>query len=264
MQIDLTPIQAVAQRVEVIGRAVLVQGDCRDVLPVLPNNALDMIWTDPPYGHSNHDGDFNARLNELRGIEGRPIANDDAESMRLVVDFMLLEASRILKQDCCCCCCCCCGGGGPRPTFAWLAQRMDRDGLSFFHSVIWDKKNPGVGWRYRRQHEMVMVAHRVGGKLSWNDETPAMGNVLSFSKPKDDEHPNQKPLELPAKQIEAHCPIDGIVLDPFMGSGTTGVAAVKLGRDFIGVELDSAYFDIACRRIEQAQRQGDLFIGDAA
>ena len=263
MQIDLAPIQAVAQRVEVIGRAVLVQADCRDVLPVLPDNALDMIWTDPPYGHSNHDGDFNARLNEHRGIEGRPIANDDADSMRSVVDFMLSEAARILKQDCCCCCCCCCGGG-PKPTFAWLAERMDRDGMSFFHSVIWDKKNPGVGWRYRRQHEMVMVAHRVGGKLSWNDDMPAMGNVLSFSKPKDDEHPNQKPLELPAKQIEAHCPVNGVVLDPFMGSGTTGVAAVKLGRDFVGVELDSAYFDIACRRIEQAQRQGDLFIGDAA
>jgi len=65
-------------------------------------------------------------------------------TMRTVVDAMLTEAARILKPDCCCCCCCCCGGGGgPRPTFAWVANRMDNSGLRFFHSVIWDKVNPG-------------------------------------------------------------------------------------------------------------------------
>ena len=250
-------------RIEKIGDATLYLGDCRDVLAQITDGSIDMIWTDPPYGHSNHDGDFNARLNEHRGIEQRPIANDDADSMRAVVDAMLLEAARILKPDCCCCCCCCCGGG-PRPTFAWLAQRMDSAGLSFFHSVIWDKRNPGIGWRYRRQHEMIMVAHREGGKLSWNEEVPAMGNILSFAKPNGNEHPNLKPLELPAKQIEAHCPEGGVVLDPFMGSGTTGVAAVQLGRDFIGCELDPQHFETACRRIEQAQRQGDLFIAGAA
>jgi DNA modification methylase len=52
----------------------------------------------------------------------------------------------------------------------------------------------------------------------------------------------------------------GIVLDPFMGSGTTGVAAVQMGRQFIGIEREPKYFDIACRRIEEAQRQGDMFI----
>ena len=245
-------------REEIIGRARLILGDCRDILPTLADGSIDMIWTDPPYGHSNHNGDFNARLNEHRGLENKPIANDDPEGFRDVMDTMLGEAARLLKQDCCCCCCC--GGGGPRPTFAWLAQRMDSEGLSFFHSVIWDKKNPGVGWRYRRQHEMIMVAHRTGGKLSWNDDVPAMGNVLSFAKPMAEYHTNQKPVELPAKQIEAHCAVGGIVLDPFMGSGTTGVAAHQVGRDFIGIELDHEHFETACRRIEQAQRQGDLFI----
>ena len=54
------------------------------------------------------------------------------------------------------------------------------------------------------------------------------------------------------------------ILDPFMGSGTTGVAAVQMGRDFIGIEREPKYFDIACKRIADAQRQGDLFIGGAA
>ena len=259
----LDAIRAVAVRVEVVGRAVLVQADCRDVLPLLAADSVDMIWTDPPYGHSNGVDDALSVIGQIKGDGSRttmvPIANDDMDSMRFMVDAMLTEAARVLKRDCCCCCCCCCGGG-PRPTFAWLAQRMDSSGLSFFHSVIWDKKNPGIGWRYRRQHEMIMVAHRKGGRLAWNEEVPAMGNVLSFAKPLSEFHTNQKPRELPAKQIEAHCPVGGLVLDPFMGSGTTGVAATQLGRDFIGIELDPSYFDIACHRIDQAQRQGDLFI----
>ena len=142
----------------------IYNGDCRDVTSLFPANSVDLLWTDPPYGHGNHAGDLNARLNEHRNLENKPIANDGADEMRSVMDGMLLQAARILKPDCCCCCCCC-GGGGPRPTFAWVAQRMDSNGLAFFHSVIWDKVNPGLGWRYRRQHEMVMVAHRDGGKL---------------------------------------------------------------------------------------------------
>src|SRR5262245_37310716 len=124
-------------------------------MPHLPSNSVDMIWTDPPYGHGNHDEDLNSRLNDHRGLENVPIQNDSAEEMREVVDGMLCEAVQVLKDDCCCCCCCCCGGGGPSPTFAWVATRMDSGGLQFFHSVIWDKINPGLGWRYRRQHEMV-------------------------------------------------------------------------------------------------------------
>ena len=246
-------------RKEIIGDCTLYLGDCLEVMAVLPSESLDMIWTDPPYGHGNHDGDLNARLNAHRSIESIPIANDDADGMRRVVDGMLKEASRLLKSDLCCCCCCCCGGG-PRPTFAWVADRMDRDGLSFFHSVIWDKKNPGLGWRYRRQHEMVMVAHRKGGKLLWRDDNVTARNIYSLMPPKDRFHPNEKPVDMVSHFIELHSDIDQMVLDPFMGSGTTGVACVKLGRKFIGIELEPKYFDIACKRIEEAYKQPDMFI----
>lgn len=78
------------------------------------------------------------------------------------------------------------------------------------------------------------------------------------------EHPTQKPVALMQWCI-GDLPDDAnLIVDPFMGSGTTGVAAVQMGRDFIGIELDERYFEIACRRIEEAQRQGDLFIGEAA
>ena len=244
-------------RIEHIGDATLYLGDCRDILPGLDDGSVDMIWTDPPYGHANHDGDFNARLNEHRGIEGSPIANDTADEMRVVVDAMLTEAARLLKADCCCCCCC--GGGGPRPTFAWVAERMDRAGLSFFHSVIWDKVNPGLGWRYRRQHEMVMVAHRDGGKLLWRDQKRASPNIYQQMPPRDRQHPNEKPVEMVGHFLDLHSAPGQLVLDPFMGGGTTGVAASRMGRRFIGVELDGTHFDTACRRIEEAYRQPRLF-----
>jgi site-specific DNA-methyltransferase (adenine-specific) len=246
----------------VIGDAELYCWDCLEILPMLPPESVDMIWTDPPYGHSNAAGDFLSRRAEIMGdgldTASEPIANDDMESMRAVVNVMLEQAARILKADCCCCCCCCGGGGGPRPTFAWLAQRMDRDGLEFFHSVIWDKMNPGIGWRYRRQHEMVMIAHRRGGKLAWNADEPACPNVIRQSKPRGDEHPNLKPIGLIELFIRAHTKAGDVVVDPFMGSGTTGVACMNLGRKFIGIEIERKYFDIACERIENAQRQGRL------
>ena len=75
-------------------------------------------------------------------------------------------------------------------------------------------------------------------------------------------HPTQKPLKL-MRWCLAFIPDAQTILDPFMGSGTTGVAAVQMGRKFIGIERDPGYFDIACRRIEQAQRQGDMFISGA-
>ena len=255
---------ALSGRVEQLAEGVtLYEGDCRDVLPLFGDESVDMIWTDPPYGHGNHDGDFNSRLNEHRGITDAPIANDTADTMREVVDAMLLEAARVLRADCCCCCCCC-GGGGPRPTFAWVADRMDRAGLSFFHSVIWDKLNPGLGWRYRRQHEMVMIAHRTGGKLLWGETRKAVPNIYQEMPSKTRIHPNEKPVSMVAHFLENHTSTGHSVLDPFMGSGTTGVAAVRMSRKFAGIELDGKYFDIACKRISEALTQPDMFQDCAA
>lgn len=227
----------------------IYHGDCREILPTLQPESVTLLWTDPPYGHDNHVDDLNARLNEHRGLQGKPIANDGANEMREVVDAMLTLATPLLRPDCCCCCCCC--GGGPRPTFAWVADRMDREGLTFFHSVIWDKVNPGLGWRYRRQHEMVMVAHREGGRLAWRDDNKAVPNVIRMSPPRTRLHPNQKPDTLPGMFIDWHTQPGDLVLDPFMGSGTTLDAAKRQGRRAIGIELDEDQCEIAARRCSQ-------------
>lgn len=73
-------------------------------------------------------------------------------------------------------------------------------------------------------------------------------------------HPTQKPVELIDRMVRASTKVGDIILDPFMGSGTTGVACAKLGRKFIGIEINEKYFDIACKRIEEAYKQPDMFI----
>jgi DNA modification methylase len=136
---------------------------------------------------------------------------------------------------------------------------MDDRGLSFFHSVIWDKINPGLGWRYRRQHEMVMVAHRNGGKLLWADDKTAAPNIMRHSKPRNSDHPNEKPVELVAKFLSLHAKPGQIVLDPFCGSGTTLVAAHRLGLKWIGIELDPQWAKLAQDRLNAEMAQGSLF-----
>ena len=241
----------------------IYHGDCRDVLSSLPSESADLVWTDPPYGHNNNDGDLihrrEAALGHLPCDEtpplGRPIANDGPEEMRIVVDAALNDCARILKRDCCCCCCCCCCGGGPKPTFAWLAERMDRNGLSFFHAVVWDKGGLGMGWRYRRNYEMVMVAHRHGGKLKWewDGKGPETANVVRIGKviPSAEDHPTPKPKALIAHFLKLHGKPGDLLIDPFMGHGPTLGVARALGLRAIGIEIDESYCEIAAKRLSQ-------------
>jgi len=108
-----------------------------------------------------------------------------------------------------------------------------------------------MGWRFRRDHEMVMVAHRSGGRLAWQEDAAATSNIMRFQPPIQRVHPNEKPIDLVLKFISLTTPRDGLVLDPFMGSGTTLRAAKDMGRNAIGIELEERYCEIAARRLEQ-------------
>lgn len=101
-------------------------------------------------------------------------------------------------------------------------------------------------------------------ELAWtNLDRPAKRWVSSRAPDGEKKHPTQKPLAL-MRWCLGFLPDAETILDPFMGSGTTGVAAVQMGRKFIGIEKEPKYFDIACKRIEDAQRQADLFIEQPA
>lgn len=232
---------------------VIYHGDCREVVDALPDASVDMIWTDPPYGHANLDGDLaTARVGVKGARQAAPvaIANDRPEDYEPLMRSFLAGARRVLKPDCCCCCCC--GGGGPTPAFARLALWMD-EYLSFFHAVVWDKsaRGNGLGWRYRRNYEFVMVAHRRGGRLAWADEDVAVPNIVRTPPAANDWHPTTKPLALVEHFIGWHSRPGDTVLDPFMGSGTTLVAAKNLGRRAIGIEIEERYCEIAAQRLSQ-------------
>lgn len=250
-----------------IGDCTLYLADCRDVLPLLP--AVDFIFTDPPYGHNNNNGDLINRWEAAKGFSGgkaeaRPIANDGPVETAALITWLFAQMPKLLKPGSCACCCC--GGGGPDPQFARWSLELDKH-LDFKQMVVWDKGPMGMGWHYRRSYEVVLVAQRKGAACQWFDETNTIENIirpgyLGIRKiiPQATDHPTPKPNELARHFIRLHTQAGGVVLDPFMGGGSTAVAAVHEGRKFIGVEIDEQWFDLSCRRIEQAYEQPDLFV----
>lgn len=236
----------------------LYHGDAREILPSLSDGSVDFIFTDPPYGHRNNDGGdlANRRENALglvrRGKaeagESRPIANDGPEANDLVRWFFG-QVPRLLATGGCCCCCCC--GGGPDPQFARWSLWMD-EAIGFKHAVVWDKGGLGMGWHYRRNYEMVLVAEKPGGPCRWygGNDVP---NVIRISgiKPSKDEHPTPKPLKLVCKFIGYHTQPGDLMLDPFVGGGTTLVAAQGMGRKAIGCEVDERWCELTAKRLDR-------------
>ena len=208
-----------------IGDATLYRADCREVLPLLPK--VDAVVTDPPYGigydPTRYDGAFSSR------IAGDEIAFDPTPLLGVSGSKVFWGANN-------------------------YAEKLPRGGW-----FVWDKRcSEG--------------ADRILGspfELAWTDNAKAyrMARILHAGKLNADGmhdkmarvHPTQKPIKLMLWCLEQF-PDASTILDPFMGSGTTGVAAVKLGRKFIGIEVDESYFSIACKRIEEAYKQPDLFI----
>lgn len=252
---------------EQIGDCTLYRADCREVLPLLP--AFDFIFTDPPYGHNNNNGDLIHNreaalgLSPSCGSSPRPIANDGAKETQELIEWFFSLLPRLLRPGSCCCCCC---GGGPDPQFARWSLEIDKH-LDFKQMVVWDKGPMGMGWHYRRSYETVLVAQRKGAACKWHTESDSIENIirpgyLGIRKiiPQASDHPTPKPPELARHFIRLHTQKRETVLDPFMGGGSTGVAAVKEGRKFVGVEVDQQWFELACKRIQAAYDQPDMFI----
>ena len=235
----------------------IIHGDCREILPTFPATSFDLVLMDPPYGHNNNNGDLAHRWEEALGIhrrgqlvrgEARPIANDGPEANDLV-RWAFGESGRLLKPGCCCCCCG--GGGGPDPQFARWSLWMD-EAIGFKQAVVWDKGGLGMGWHYRRNYELMLVAEKPGAAGHWFGGS-SQANVVRIPgiKPAADDHPTPKPLSLMGLFVRLHSERGDLVLDPFMGSGTTLAAAKDLGRRAIGIEIEEQYCEIAARRLSQ-------------
>jgi len=236
-------------------------GDCRVILSQFEDGAFDMVFTDPPYGHNNNNGDliqsFQRPGDGTRGYckgDGRPIENDGPEANELYREI-LPELYRLLGPGCCCCCCC--GGGGPNPQFARWALWMD-EVFQFKQMIVWDKGQMGMGWHYRRSYETFLVGEKPGAACRWFDDTKAIENIIRPGDygirkiiPSADDHPTPKPVELAAHFIKLHTLPDDVVLDPFMGGGSTLVAAWNLGRRAVGIEISEEYCAMAVERLRQ-------------
>ena len=209
----------------------IFHGDCREVLPTIPK--VDLVLTDPPFGTGAMTGGYGRAQNY--GGEGRRIAGDN--DLQTATAGLQLAWNLIIDGY----------------LVAFCAPRRMHEALiilpnaNFFGELIWDKMAPGLGYTIRYAHESALVWKK--GELPTPDRA-CLSVVHSCVDRANihERHPHQKPLDF---WLNAMRLAPGIVLDPFMGSGTTLRAAKDLGRRAIGIEIEEKYCEIAARRLQQ-------------
>lgn len=223
-------------RIETIGDATLYLGDCMDILTTL--DRVDAVITDPPY-------EIGAKG---CGLAGNRKYLSDMSDADIVSGFNLnvfLNFQHIV-------------------TFCSKAQiakiiAFSETNAYSWRLLTWHKNNPTplTNNNYLPDTEYIFHIWK-GQKLGGNYESKRTWFVTDVEKNNFD-HPTVKPLRIMSPLCENAANKGQTILDPFMGSGTTGVAAIQMGRKFIGIEREPKYFDIACKRIEQAVAQPRLF-----
>lgn len=217
-----------------IGKATLYLGDAREILPLI--GPVDAMVTDPPYGVSGGSGTLGKASSKTKydsDWDDTPeyIAQN---CVPIVVSSLLLAKRGVITP------------GAPN---AFLYPKPDDIG------ALYQPAATGMGKWGRATVQPVLFY----GKDPRAGLTIVPVHFLNVEKSEPCGHPCPKPVGA-SKWMVHRASLDGeVILDPFMGSGTTGIACHALGRAFIGIEREPKYFEIACKRIEEAQRQGDLF-----
>ena len=205
----------------IIGNATLYLGDCREILPTL--GKVDAVVTDPPYGIGASSKKFVNGTSKTNKDYYADVCWDTAPPSQEVIDALLAAGNEAIIW----------GGNyfGLPPSRCFLIWDKTIHGNSYADcEFAWTSLD-----KVARIKPLNMVAANMDGRV----------------------HPTQKPIAL-IQWCLSFVPNAQTILDPFMGSGTTGVACMNMGRKFIGIEIEPKYFDIACRRIEDAQRQQRL------
>jgi site-specific DNA-methyltransferase (adenine-specific) len=238
------------------GRVRLYRGDCLEVLPFV--GQVDAVVMDPPYcSGARTSAAISGRGGMSRGQRwaAKPITNDrmTVTGFTWLIRHVAAQAYAMLPD-----------GGSMVSFIDWrqyptLYGVVESVNFRVQGVVVWDKEDMALGNGFRNQHEFALHAAK-GVPNVYDKGTP---NVLRTKRISASElHPTEKPVELLSRLVRVVSAPMGIVLDPFMGSGTTGVACVQTGRSFVGIELDPGYFDIAVKRIKDAiveSKGGPLF-----
>jgi DNA modification methylase len=215
-------------REEIIGDCRLINADCRDVLPTLPK--VDAVVTDPPYG-----------INYGKLMKGKGDGNGGLDANRWK-DYGTFDWDT----------------HRPAPEVIRQIANTAKDSIIWGGNYFADLLPPTMRWLVWDKCQEFSLADF---ELAWTSQNAA-GRTFRYSRPEalgdGRHHPTQKPVEL-MKWCLGFVPKAQTILDPFMGSGTTGVACVQMDRKFIGIEREPKYFDIACRRISEAYKQPRLF-----
>lgn len=256
-----------AAKKEVIGPATIYCGDCMEKMQEIQNELVDMVLCDPPYSSGGLfagdrkkstrekycDDDFNgaARFQNFSG---------DNMDQRSFTEFMRMVLNRCRQK------------AKPESVCAvfvdWrnlpaMTDALQAAGWIYRGIVVWDKgTSRPIPNRFRNDCEYVVWG--TNGQRKTEYKNGVFIGAGCFRVPgvpsKDKDHQTQKPVELMEKLIEI-CPRGGVVFDPFMGSGSTGVACIKMDRSFIGIELDQGYFETAKERITAENAQLSIFAG---
>ena len=249
-----------------IGNATLYLGDCQEILLTL--GQFDVVITSPPYNKAGYEGFIRKRHEKDSWGQRNVDYGDNPEN-----DFMLesdYQDSQIkilneiwnhLSDD-----------GSlfynhkirvanhkANHPIEWLIKTN----FVFRQQLIWDRSNsPAVApIRFLPTTELIFWMTKYQKQPNFNraKDLEFKGEVWKFMAEQNPLHPAPYPINLPTnilKNIEG----DIVVFDPYLGSGTTGVACAKMGKTFIGIEREQKYFDIACQRVEQAYAQADMFV----
>lgn len=230
------------KRMEQIGDCTLYLGDCRAIMPMV--EGVDAVVTDPPYEFVPMGGGLGAKRQVYKDIYAAKLHEGfDPDLVLGVAPAIIVFCAKAQMKR--------------------MIEFGETNGFRW-NLTTFNKTNPTplCGANYLPDTEYIFhfwKGVRLGG--GYNDKSrfwvgPASGDSKV--------HPTIKPVGLMEKLIRVSIDRPSpVILDPFMGSGTTGVACVKLGRKFIGIELDPKYFDIACDRIRKAYAQPDMFIETA-
>ncbi|HWB73773.1 MAG TPA: DNA methyltransferase [Nannocystaceae bacterium] len=241
------------------GVATLLQGDCLERLAELPEASIDVVFADPPYFLSNGGTTCKSgrRVSVDKGAWDRSLGVDDNHSFNRA---WLAACQRVLTPN---------GTiwvSGTSHVIHSVGFAMQQLGFKMLNEIVWEKPNPppNLSCRYfthasetilwaardrKSRHHFDYPAMREanGGKQMksvWRMQAPGNGEKVHGR------HPTQKPIELLARIVRASCPPDGVVLDPFNGSGTTGVAALRAGFRYVGIEREPPYLELTRKRLE--------------